>query len=193
VGGDLVHALAGVRSRTGTLLSLVLGVMLITPQLVVPFGGDAWQSREAQDLVDPQVALAPTPTPTPALTPRPVLPARVATAQPARPATPSPATPRPVVPATTSGGGGVVVLASWYGPGFQGNRTACGQTYNMYALSVAHKSLPCGTLVTLSYQGNMVTLPVQDRGPYIHGRTFDLSLGAKNALGCPDLCWVTWH
>jgi rare lipoprotein A (peptidoglycan hydrolase) len=170
---------------------LVLGVMLITPQMAVPFSGDAWQSREAHDLVDPRVALAPTASPTPTATPRPVAAARVAPAPTTRPASAAP-TVRAVVPATT-GGGGAVVLASWYGPGFQGNRTACGQTYNMYALSVAHKSLPCGTLVTLSYQGNTVTLPVQDRGPYIAGRTFDLSLGAKNALGCPDLCWVTWH
>lgn len=105
--------------------------------------------------------------------------------------TPAP-TPRPALPILTAYGPGTV-LASWYGPGFYGNGTACGQTYSSVIVGVAHRSLPCGTLVTLSYGGATVTVPVIDRGPYIDGRTFDLSAATKAALGCPDLCWLTWR
>lgn len=83
---------------------------------------------------------------------------------------------------------GSYVLASWYGPGFYGNHTACGQIYSPQILGVAHKTLPCGTLLVLSYGGRTVTVPVIDRGPYIAGRTLDLSNATKGSLGCPDLC-----
>jgi len=81
-----------------------------------------------------------------------------------------------------------LVLASWYGPGFYGNRTACGQTYSPEIHGVAHKTLPCGTLLTLTYGARVVTVAVIDRGPYIAGRTLDLSNATKLALGCTDLC-----
>jgi hypothetical protein len=81
-----------------------------------------------------------------------------------------------------------IVLASWYGPGFYGNRTACGQTYTPEILGVAHLALPCGTLVTLTYGARSLTVAVIDRGPYIVGRTLDLSNATKLALGCTDLC-----
>lgn len=80
------------------------------------------------------------------------------------------------------------VVASWYGPGFYGNRTACGQVYSPQIMGVAHKTLPCGTLLVLSYGGRSVTVPVIDRGPYVAGRTLDLSNATKASLGCPDLC-----
>ena len=83
-----------------------------------------------------------------------------------------------------------IVLASWYGPGFYGNRTACGQTYTPEILGVAHKTLPCGTRLTLTYGTRAVTVAVIDRGPYIAGRTLDLSNATKLALGCTDLCTV---
>ena len=81
-----------------------------------------------------------------------------------------------------------LVLASWYGPGFYGNRTACGQLYTLEIQGVAHKTLPCGTLLTLTYGSRAVTVAVIDRGPYIAGRTLDLSNATKLALGCTDLC-----
>jgi rare lipoprotein A (peptidoglycan hydrolase) len=81
-----------------------------------------------------------------------------------------------------------VVLASWYGPGFYGNHTACGHVYTPEILGVAHLSLPCGTALTLSYGSRSLTVPVIDRGPYIAGRTLDLSNATKIALGCTDLC-----
>jgi rare lipoprotein A len=86
----------------------------------------------------------------------------------------------------------IFVVASWYGPGFYGNHTACGQMYTPESVGVAHKSLPCGTLVTIDHNGNQVTVPVIDRGPYIVGRTFDLSPRVKAMLGCTDLCTIGW-
>ena len=82
------------------------------------------------------------------------------------------------------------VLASWYGPGFYGNRTACGQTFTPEILGVAHRTLPCGTALTLTYSGRSLIVRVIDRGPYVAGRTLDLSSATKVALGCTDLCTV---
>ena len=73
--------------------------------------------------------------------------------------------------------------ASWYGPGFYGNRTACGRTLGTGTLGVAHKSLPCGTRVTFRYRGRSVTVPVIDRGPFAAGREWDLTGATKRRLG----------
>lgn len=59
-------------------------------------------------------------------------------------------------------------MATWYGPGFFGNRTACGKTYHRDLLGVAHRTLPCGTKVSVLYRGRSVKVPVIDRGPYGH-------------------------
>jgi rare lipoprotein A len=72
--------------------------------------------------------------------------------------------------------------ASWYGPGFYGNRTACGRTLGRGTLGVAHKSLPCGTKVALRYRGRTVTVPVIDRGPYAGNREYDLTAETKERL-----------
>lgn len=72
---------------------------------------------------------------------------------------------------------------SWYGPGFYGNGTACGQKLTIELVGVAHRTLPCGTLVTFRYNGKVVTAPVIDRGPYVSGRTWDLSKGLCTLLG----------
>jgi len=72
---------------------------------------------------------------------------------------------------------------SWYGPGFIGNGTACGQTLTRSLVGVAHRTLPCGTKLQFRYGGRTVTLPVVDRGPYVSGRTFDLTVGACKKLG----------
>jgi hypothetical protein len=103
------------------------------------------------------------------------------------------------VPAAPNGS---VVTASWYGPGFFENRLPCWPWLLANGLpiqflpdtwGVAHKSLPCGTMVTLTHGANTVTVPVVDRGPYIAGREFDLSPRVKAALGCTDLCTVVMH
>ncbi len=66
-------------------------------------------------------------------------------------------------------------LASFYGPGFFGRRTACGRILRRAMLGVAHPALPCGTVVNLYYKGRTVTVPVIDRGPFHPGRIWDLT------------------
>ena len=57
-------------------------------------------------------------------------------------------------------------MATWYGPGFYGRRTACGVKMSRTLLGVAHKTLPCGTQVAVLYKGRRITVPVVDRGPF---------------------------
>jgi rare lipoprotein A len=73
--------------------------------------------------------------------------------------------------------------ASWYGGG---GGLACGGSLTSSTLGVANKTLPCGTLVTLRYQGHSVRVPVIDRGPFVAGREFDLTEATKRALGFGD-------
>ena len=74
---------------------------------------------------------------------------------------------------------------SWYGPGFYGRRTACGLALTKGLVGVAHRTLPCGTLVTFKNpsNGRVVTAPVVDRGPYVSGRQWDLTGGLCLKLG----------
>jgi rare lipoprotein A len=73
--------------------------------------------------------------------------------------------------------------ASWYGPGFYGRRTACGQKMTRSLVGVAHKRLPCGTQVALLYRGRTITVPVVDRGPFRPGTRWDLTSATAEALG----------
>ena len=73
--------------------------------------------------------------------------------------------------------------ASWYGPGLWGNSTACGVTLRPQTMGVAHKTLPCGTTVKFVYGGRSVVTQVIDRGPYTHGRAWDLTKAVSDALG----------
>ena len=87
-------------------------------------------------------------------------------------------------------------IASTYGEGdgFQGRRTACGQRFDTNVPQVAHKSLPCGTVVRVedTTTGKSVVAEVTDRGPYVRGRVVDLSLASFRQLhpGSPDLLGV---
>jgi rare lipoprotein A len=72
--------------------------------------------------------------------------------------------------------------ASWYGPGLYGNKTACGQTLRATTIGVAHRNLPCGTMVKFVYEGRAVVAPVIDRGPFVKGRAWDLTAAASEAL-----------
>lgn len=76
-------------------------------------------------------------------------------------------------------------LATWYGPGFFGRRTACGQTLRPSTWGIAHRTLPCGTLVTLVRGRKRVAVRVIDRGPY-SGATVDLTSRTKRFLGFTD-------
>jgi rare lipoprotein A (peptidoglycan hydrolase) len=148
-------------------------------------------TRLAPPPLDPATT---TPTPdspaNPADPARPIVDAGVAPVPTRRPAI---AQPRPAV--------GVVVKAtpaptwgtaeySWYGPGFYGSGTACGQTYSKTILGVAHKTLPCGTRVTFRNpkNGKSITVKVIDRGPYVAGRMWDLSYATCSYL---DNCYTS--
>ena len=75
--------------------------------------------------------------------------------------------------------------ASWYGPGFNGRKTACGERFDTYEFTAAHKTLPFGTLLKVTNLENnlYVIVRVNDRGPYVHGRIIDLSRAAKEKIG----------
>jgi hypothetical protein len=75
-----------------------------------------------------------------------------------------------------------VRLATWYGPGFYGRRTACGLRLRRSTEGVAHKSLPCGTAVTFYHRGHLETVPVIDRGPYARRVSWDLTAATARNL-----------
>ena len=72
--------------------------------------------------------------------------------------------------------------ASWYGPGLYGGHLSCGGTLDAGDLGVAHKSLPCGSKVTLRHRGRVVRVRVIDRGPYVAGREYDLTEATAQRL-----------
>ena len=76
-------------------------------------------------------------------------------------------------------------LASWYGKKFHGKPTANGETFNMYKVSAAHKTLPLGTRVKVTNlnNGKSIRLTINDRGPFKKGRILDLSYKAAQKLG----------
>jgi rare lipoprotein A (peptidoglycan hydrolase) len=74
--------------------------------------------------------------------------------------------------------------ASWYGPGFQGNETANGETFDQGKMTAAHPSLPMGTRATVTNLENnkKVEVRINDRGPYVGDRAIDLSRAAAKKL-----------
>lgn len=87
--------------------------------------------------------------------------------------------PIPSTPGTTQEG-----IASWYGPGFHGRRTANGEVYNQYGLTAAHQTLPHGTRVRVTNLANqrVVTVRINDRGPFVDDRIIDLSYTAAREI-----------
>ncbi|WP_026912186.1 septal ring lytic transglycosylase RlpA family protein [Patulibacter minatonensis] len=73
--------------------------------------------------------------------------------------------------------------ASYFGPGLYGSALACGGHLSPGTVGVAHKSLPCGTRLTLRLGDRQVEARVVDRGPYVAGREFDLTSATKSRLG----------
>ncbi|MGZ6673808.1 MAG: septal ring lytic transglycosylase RlpA family protein, partial [Solirubrobacteraceae bacterium] len=71
---------------------------------------------------------------------------------------------------------------SWYGPGLYGNKLSCGGRLTPGTLGVAHKTLPCGTRVTLRRGERVIAVRVVDRGPYVGGREFDLTSATRAKL-----------
>ena len=74
-------------------------------------------------------------------------------------------------------------IATWYGPGFYGNTTACGIELTEDLVGVAHRSLPCGTNVAVRYGSRTLVVPVVDRGPFSGEAKWDLTAAAAQQLG----------
>ncbi len=76
-------------------------------------------------------------------------------------------------------------IASWYGPGFHGKTTANGETYDMEAMTAAHRQLPFGSIVEVHNRdnGRRTRVRINDRGPFVRGRIIDLSKAAARDLG----------
>lgn len=82
----------------------------------------------------------------------------------------------------------LVGAASWYGPGFHGEKTASGKIFDQSRLTAAHKSLPLGSRVKVTNlnNGNSVVVEITDRGPFVRGRIIDLSESAARTLDMID-------
>ena len=82
----------------------------------------------------------------------------------------------------------ILMIASWYGDQFQGRLTASGELFDLNQLTAAHKTLPLGTRVKLTAPstGRSVVVRINDRGPWLKGRDFDLSEAAATSLGIHD-------
>jgi len=76
-------------------------------------------------------------------------------------------------------------IATLYGPGFFGRRTACGARLTPSTIGLANRSLKCGSLVAILYRGRTLNVPVIDRGPYANGADWDLTTATGKALGIP--------
>ncbi len=86
---------------------------------------------------------------------------------------------RPVARGAQSG------VATWYGPGFHGRRTASGERFNAGAMTAAHRTLPFGTRVEVVNEatGRSVIVRINDRGPFGRGAVIDLSRASAAAIG----------
>jgi len=75
--------------------------------------------------------------------------------------------------------------ASWYGPGFNGKKTASGEIFDATKFTAAHRTIPLGRRVRVTHlaNGKSVEVVINDRGPYTEGRMIDLTQAAANALG----------
>lgn len=76
-------------------------------------------------------------------------------------------------------------IATEYGPGFYGRRTACGKRLRRNTIGVANRTLRCGTKVAIYYRGRTMVVPVIDRGPYANHADWDLTEATGRAIGLP--------
>jgi rare lipoprotein A (peptidoglycan hydrolase) len=81
-------------------------------------------------------------------------------------------------------------VASWYGPGFEGNPTANGDIFDPDKFTAASKELPLGSWLLVQHNRRAVVVYVNDRGPYVEGRILDLSQAAAEEIGISGLGWV---
>lgn len=83
-------------------------------------------------------------------------------------------------------------MASWYGPGFHGKRTANGERFNTHSLTAAHRTLPFGSRVRVTNKttGRSIVVRINDRGPFVGGRVIDLSKASARAIGVAGVAKV---
>lgn len=86
----------------------------------------------------------------------------------------------------------ITVIASYYGNELKGRKTANGERFNPAGMTAAHRTLPFGTCLKVSYRGRNVKVRINDRGPFIKGRGLDLSHGAAKALGMGGTAKVSY-
>ncbi|MDY0228138.1 MAG: septal ring lytic transglycosylase RlpA family protein, partial [Desulfomicrobium apsheronum] len=94
---------------------------------------------------------------------------------------------------TSSTAGWQTAKVSWYGPGFYGNTMAGGGVLTTSSMVVAHRTMAFGTRIEFRYKGRTCIAVVNDRGPFIAGRTFDLGPGTAKALGFSGVGTVEWR
>jgi rare lipoprotein A len=80
-------------------------------------------------------------------------------------------------------------VASWYGAE-SGPHTASGERFDPNGMTAAHRTLPFGTRLRVTYRGRSVVVRINDRGPFIRGRDIDLAHGAARTIGCAGVCRV---
>lgn len=174
-----IAAFAGV-SLTGLALYPVLardldGFEITDPlDLVLPS-----EPVSAVERADPSIEALVDPVKADPLTADPI----TAIAEPESVAIPTPPEPpKPVVPLVISTHSGE---ASWYGPGFYGNRTASGEVFRPGTMTAAHRTLPFGTRVRVTnlWNGRKAVVRINDRGPFAGDRVIDLAHGAASELG----------
>ncbi|MBA4370529.1 MAG: hypothetical protein C0418_02995 [Coriobacteriaceae bacterium] len=132
---------------------------------------------------DPAPAPGPvvTPPPAPVIEPLPAPPAEAT-----RPARKKPAEP-------VYKGAWRTARVSWYGPRFYGHTMAGGGNLRPTTMVVAHRSMKFGTLLQIEYKGRRVVAVVNDRGPYVGGRTFDLGPGVAKKLKFGGVGKIKWR
>lgn len=164
------------------LLISALVAMLLTGCSTTPPGASTGEAA-APAPIPPAVPRKPSPAPKPkASAPAP------APVQPPEAAAPS----APAESGDISAPDGELVgkgIASWYGPGLHGRRTASGERFDSYEFTAAHRTLPFGTRVCVrsAITGKAVVVRINDRGPFTKGRVIDLSKAAAQELGLAGL------
>lgn len=171
----------------GALAVLLSGSSALIPVFADPSRAASERNPAEQVLIETRLAtatLAPAATPAAAdplaIRDEQVIPepAEVKPVQPPTPIAPAPA-PSPRVVRVSSG------QASWYGPGFYGNRTANGEVFRPGTMTAAHRTLPFGTRVRVTnlWNGRSAVVRINDRGPFHGARVIDLAHGAAQELG----------
>lgn len=124
------------------------------------------EAKSGPDQAEPLPSEQPESTTTATVSPVPVI-------------APAPAKAQPQVVSVSTG------EASWYGPGFYGNRTASGEVFRRGTMTAAHRTLPFGTKVRVTnlWNGRTAVVRINDRGPFVGHRLIDLGHGAATELG----------